>query len=68
MKDMIMSNLLIIILIVVCLCNFIRVQFLEDKLEQIPQTIEVVDIFESEKGTILQLKVNYQVHNYLLED
>ena len=66
MNKIVLFILLIIMFLSVITLNVIIIKQ-QEKIDNIVKEIEVVDIFESEKGIIIQLEVEENLHNYLLE-
>lgn len=66
MNKIVLFILLIIMFLSVITLNIIIIKQ-QERIDNIAKEIEVVDIFESEKGIIIQLEVEENLHNYLLE-
>lgn len=66
MNKIVLFILLIIMFLSVITLNVIIIKQ-QERIDNIAKEIEVVDIFESEKGIIIQLEVEENLHNYLLE-
>ena len=66
MNKIVLFILLIIMFLSVITLNVIIIKQ-QEKIDNIVKEIEVVDIFESEKGIIIQLEVEENLHKYLLE-
>lgn len=66
MNKIVLFILLIIMFLSVITLNVIIIKQ-QERIDNIAKEIEVVDIFESEKGIIIQLEIEENLHNYLLE-
>lgn len=66
MNKIVLFILLIIMFLSVITLNVIIIKQ-QERIDNIAKEIEIVDIFESEKGIIIQLEVEENLHNYLLE-
>lgn len=66
MNKIVLFILLVIMFLSVITLNVIVIKQ-QERIDNIAKEIEVVDIFESEKGIIIQLEVEENLHNYLLE-
>jgi hypothetical protein len=70
-RDQTMNKIVLFILLIIMFLSVITLNVIiikqQERIDNIAKEIEVVDIFESEKGIIIQLEVEENLHNYLLE-
>lgn len=65
MKQLTSIILLIFIFLLVMTLNIVTIIKQQERINNIPKELEIVDVIETEKGLLIQIEIEENVNNYL---